>query len=282
MARQLFIKPDRTFYPQMKDRYPAVYLEFGRLEVDDSSVKWINSEGLVVMLPAATLAAIFLGPGTSITHEALKTLASCNCTVLLTSQNCLSVYCQAVSPTADTRNMLMQFSAAFDPEKSLQTARRLFAFRFKDKDLSKSSLQEMMGIEGSRVRQLYRDKALQYGVSWKGRSYIPGKNEQSDPVNRMLTAFNSYLYGICTAVIVSMGFSPYVGYIHSGCPLPLVYDIADLYKESTSIDLAFMHAFDKDLTRRKIADLFIERCCELDILQQIQNDIKIIFADEKD
>lgn len=282
MTRQLFIKPDRTFYPQMKDRYPAVYLEYGRLEVDDSSVKWINSEGLVVMLPAATLAAIFLGPGTSITHEALKTLSACNCTVLLTAQNCLSVYCQAVSPTADTRNMIKQFSAAFDPEKSLQTARRLFSFRFTDQDLSKYSLQEMMGIEGSRVRQLYRDKAQQYGVAWTGRRYIPGKNEQSDPVNRLLTSFNSYLYGICTAVIVSMGFSPYVGYIHSGCPLPFVYDIADLYKESTSIDLAFMHALDKDLNRRKTADLFIERCCELDILWQIQSDIKKIFAEEDD
>ena len=36
-----------------------------------------------------------------------------------------------------------------------------------------------------------------------------------------------------------MGYSPHIGFIHSGSPLPFVYDLADLYKEHLCIDLAF-------------------------------------------
>jgi CRISP-associated protein Cas1 len=36
----------------------------GRIEVDDSSIKRIGSDGLITRLPVATLAALTLGPGT--------------------------------------------------------------------------------------------------------------------------------------------------------------------------------------------------------------------------
>ena len=71
-SNRLLIKVDKEYLPQIKDRYPFLYLERGRLEVDDSSVKWIDSEGRVIPLPIATIQSLLLGPGTSITHEAVK------------------------------------------------------------------------------------------------------------------------------------------------------------------------------------------------------------------
>lgn len=68
-------------FPQVKDRYPYVYLEHGRLEVDDSSVKWISADGYVVRLPVATIGSLFLGPGTSVTHAAMHAVGSSGCTV---------------------------------------------------------------------------------------------------------------------------------------------------------------------------------------------------------
>jgi CRISPR-associated protein Cas1 len=41
-----------------------------------------------------------------------------------------------------------------------------------------------------------------------------------------------------------MGYSPHIGFIHSGSPLPFVYDLADLYKEDLCIDLAFYLTLD--------------------------------------
>ena len=78
---RLLIKITRETLPQVKDKYPFLYLERGRLEVDDSSVKWIDAEGNVIRLPIATINCLLLGPGTTVTHEAVKVLGSANCGV---------------------------------------------------------------------------------------------------------------------------------------------------------------------------------------------------------
>ena len=47
------------------------------------------------------------------------------------------------------------------------------------------------------------------------------------------------LYGLCHAAVVSLGYSPGLGFIHTGKQLSFVYDIADLYKVETTIPAAF-------------------------------------------
>jgi CRISPR-associated protein Cas1 len=102
---RLFIKIERNILPQVSDRYPFIYLERGRLEIDDSSVKWIDSEGNLVRIPVAMLNTILLGPGTSITHEAVKTMTAANCTVCWVGEDSLLFYAVGTTPTSDTRNM---------------------------------------------------------------------------------------------------------------------------------------------------------------------------------
>ena len=192
---RLFIKVTRDNLPQIKDRYPYIYLEHGRLEVDDSSIKWIDAQGGVVRIPAALLQCLLLGPGTSVTHEAVKVLAAAKCAVMWVGEDSLLYYANGITPTADTRNMLRQIKAAADPVLSLGVARRMFARRFPGVDLRARTLPEMMGMEGVRVRNLYRQKAEQYGLRWEGRRFIPGQFSASDTVNRILTACNAALYG---------------------------------------------------------------------------------------
>ena len=62
-GQRLLVKITRESLPQVKDKYPFIYLERGRLEVDDSSVKWIDADNHVVPLPVATLNALLLGEG---------------------------------------------------------------------------------------------------------------------------------------------------------------------------------------------------------------------------
>ena len=80
----------------------------------------------------------------------------------------------------------------------------------------------MMGMEGQRVKRLYAEKSEKYNVPWNSRSYIPGQPAKNDPVNRCLTFFNGLLYGILTSVILYAGYSPRIGFIHSGSPMPFV------------------------------------------------------------
>jgi CRISPR-associated protein Cas1 len=65
-------------------------------------------------------------------------------------------------------------------------------------------------------------------------------------VNRALSCANSCLYGVCHAAIVSAGFSPALGFIHTGKMLSFVYDIADLYKTELSVPAAFSAATEGD------------------------------------
>lgn len=279
-ANRLFIKVTRESLPQVKDKYPFIYLERGRLEIDDSSVKWIDSEANVVRLPIATLNCLLLGPGTSITHEAVKVIAQSNCSICWVGEDSMLFYASGQTPASDTRNLREQMRLSADPKKSVDVARRMFAVRFPEADLAGKTLKEMMGMEGYRVRALYEQMGQKYGVGWKGRSYTPGKFELGDITNQVLTASNAALYGILSSAVHSMGYSPHIGFIHSGSPLPFVYDLADLYKESLCIDLAFSLtlAMAGNYNKHKVSAAFRQRVIETDLLGKLGQDIETILG----
>lgn len=279
-GQRLFVKITRDSLPQVKDKYPFIYLERGRLEIDDSSIKWIDADCNVVPLPVATLNTLLLGPGTTVTHDAIKTAVAANCSVCWVGEDSLLFYAAGFLPTADTRNLKQQIELAASPEKSLEVARRMFARRFPDAELMGKGLNEMMGMEGHRVRTLYQQKALEYQVGWKGRNFTPGKFDLSDITNQVLTASNAALYGILCSAVHSMGYSPHIGFIHSGSPLPFVYDLADLYKESLCIDLAF--SLTRDMAGRydkhKVSAAFRQRVIDMDLLAMLADDIPAVLG----
>jgi CRISPR-associated protein Cas1 len=281
-VQRLLVKITRETLPQIKDKYPFIYLERGRLEIDDSSIKWIDASGQVIPLPIATLNCILLGPGTSITHEAVKVAAAANCSLCWVGEDSLLFYAAGFLTTADTRNMRHQVELATDSKKSLEVARRFFARRFPDAELQDKNLQQMMGMEGNRIRTLYQTKAEQYQVGWKGRQFVPNKFELSDITNQILTASNAALYGILCSAVHSLGYSPHIGFIHSGSPLPFIYDLADLYKEHLCIDLAF--SLTRDMAGRynkhKVSSAFRSRVLETDLLGQIATDISELLGEK--
>jgi CRISPR-associated protein Cas1 len=279
-SKRLFIKIQRKNLPQVKDKYPFIYLERGRLEIDDSSIKWIDSDRNLVRIPVSTLNAILLGPGTSVTHEAIKVMTAANCMVCWVGEDSMLFYAVGQSPTSDTRNMRKQMELAANPKRRVEVARRMFQYRFPNEEISGKSLQELMGMEGKRVKALYEEKAQIYGVGWKGRRFVPGKFEIGDITNQILTSANAALYGILTSAIYSMGYSPHIGYVHSGSPLPFVYDIADLYKDEISIDLAFSMTLEMagSYNKYKVAEEFRTRIIDRKIMEKVGKDIKKVLG----
>ncbi|MDP2505858.1 type I-E CRISPR-associated endonuclease Cas1e [Oceanobacter sp. 3_MG-2023] len=279
-GERLFVKVTRESLPRVKDKYPFLYLERGRLEIDDSSVKWIDADANVVPIPVATINCLLLGPGTSVTHEAIKVATAANCSVSWVGEDSLLFYAAGFLPTSDTRNLKRQMALASDEEKALDVARAMYTQRFPDADLTGMTMPAMMGMEGNRVRALYQQKAEQYGVGWKGRQFTPGKFELSDLTNQILTATNAALYGILSSVVHAMGYSPHIGFIHSGSPLPFVYDLADLYKEPLCIDLAFF--LSREMAGRydkhKVSDEFRKRVIKMKLLDQASNDINELMG----
>ena len=276
VSTRLLIKVTRDTLPQVSSKYPFIYLERGRLEIDDSSVKWIDCDKNVIRLPIATLNCLLLGPGTAITHEAVKVISASNCSICWVGEDSLLFYAVGQTATSNTRNFRRQMLLSADEKKSLEVVRRMYARRFPKAELAGKNLKEMMGMEGYRVRELYQQKALEYQIGWKGRSYVPGKFELGDMTNQIMTSANAALYGIISSAVHSMGYSPHIGFIHSGSPLPFVYDLADLYKEKLCIDLAFALTLDMAgrYNKHKMAEGFRKRVIEMDLLATIGSDIE--------
>lgn len=225
--------------PQLADSLSYLYLEHGRLERDTHAVVFRDAEGGCIAIPVAALAVLMLGPGTSVTHAAVKTLAENGCLLVWTGEDGIRLYAQGGGETRKAYRLLHQARLATDPTQRLAVVRRMYAARFGQSLDPAWTLEQIRGMEGQRVRQAYAQASQTYGVPWHGRRYDRNNWVRSDPVNRALSAAHALLNGICHTATVSGGYSPALGFIHTGKQLSFVYDIADLYKVEITIPLAF-------------------------------------------
>lgn len=235
----IFEKPPLETIPPVRERWTPLYLEHGRIEVDDASVKWIGADRMVMRIPVATLSALLLGPGTTITHAAVKACAVCDTPVCWVGEEGMHFYASAAATAHDNDRARLQASLASNSRTRDAVARRMFTARFPDIDVGKYSVKELRGFEGRRVKRLYQEMGLRYGVSWKGRNYDQSHWDLADGINRAVSAANAALYALATAVVTSMGYLPQLGFIHTSGSLPFVYDVADVYKPVTTLPAAF-------------------------------------------
>lgn len=232
--------------PKLRDGLGYLYLEHGRIEQAQRAVEFINKDGRT-HIPAAALAVLMLGPGTSITHEAIKTLADNGCLVNWCGEEGVRFYAQGVGETRKGYKLLRQAELVSDPAKRLAVVRRMYEARFGEELDLNLTLAQIRGMEGARVRKAYAQASKRYKVLWFGRNYDRTSWGASDPINRALSAANACLNSLCHAAIVSAGYSPGLGFIHTGKQLSFVYDVADLYKTKLTVPLAFRLVADSPL-----------------------------------
>lgn len=224
--------------PKFRDGLSYLYLERGRIEQAQKAIEFFSQDGRT-MIPAASLALLMLGPGTAITHEAIKTLADNGVVVVWVGEEGVRYYAHGSGETRKGYRLLRQAELVSIPDKRLEIVRRMYAYRF-DEQLDPSlTLQQIRGMEGARVRRVYAKASQEYGVAWNGRFYDRMHWHITDPVNRALSAANACLNGLCHAAILAAGYAPGLGFIHTGKHLSFVYDIADLYKMDLTVPLAF-------------------------------------------
>lgn len=243
----------RTLYelPRFSDRWSYLYLEMGRLDVDADGLCFHQGNS-TVPVPIDQLSVVMLGPGSTVTHAAVKALSQNNCLLAWTGQDGIRLYAASIGGTYSARRLIRQAKLASDERKRLEVAWRMYRFRFKEPIPTAISLEGIRGMEGIRVRRAYAEASEKYGVPWKGRRYDQDDWSKGDPVNRALSAANACLYGVCHAGILSAGYSPALGFIHTGKMLSFVYDIADLYKTELTVPVAFQVTAENppDLERR--------------------------------
>ena len=115
--------------PKLRDGLSYLYLERGRVEQKYKAVEFVNKEGRT-MIPAAALAVLMLGPGTVITHAAVKALADNGCLVVWCGEDGTRCYAQGGGETRRAYHLLKQAELASDPQKRLQVVLRMYRHRF--------------------------------------------------------------------------------------------------------------------------------------------------------
>lgn len=268
---------DLHLLPKTRDSLSFLYVEHARIDQHDRAIAIVDRSGRVPV-PCASLSLLLLGPGTAITHAAIRTLAETGCLVAWTGEEGVRLYATGTGETRSARNIARQAAAWADPAARLRVIRRMYEVRFAEPLTPNLTLAQIRGKEGIRVRETYAAFSRLTGVPWAGRTYDRRHWASADPVNRALSAANSALYGVVHAAIVASGYSPALGFIHSGKQLSFVYDIADLYKTDVTIPVAFLVAAEGEQdTERRVRLLCRDTFREQRLLGRIVPDIERLF-----
>ena len=241
-------QPDLQALPQIRDRMTFIYLEHCDINRKDSAITVTDQNG-IVYIPAAALSVLLLGPGTNLTHRAMELIGEAGVSVVWVGEQGVRYYAGGRPLTHHSSLLLQQARMVSNQRLHLMVVRKMYQLRFPDEDVSKLTLQQLRGREGSRIRGVYREASRKWNVPWNGREYDPDHFESSDDVNKALSIGHACRYGLMHAVITALGCSAGLGFVHVGHDCSFVYDMADLYKAEVTIPIAF------EIASRKTADL---------------------------
>lgn len=272
------------------DRISFVYLERCVVNRDSNAITATDERG-TVHIPAASVGVLLLGPGTTITHQAVVLMSDSGSTVVWVGEHGVRYYGHGSSLARSSRLVEAQAAAVSNRRSRLRIARQMYAMRFPGEEVSQLTMQQLRGREGSRVRRAYREHADRTGVAWERRLYDPNDWDTGDSVNQALSAANASLYGVVHSVVVALGCSPALGFIHTGHQLSFVYDMADLYKAEVTIPLAFDIAADDCVdigaeARRRVREALYDgrmvQTCTADIHHLLLDEAKPVQQEDDD
>lgn len=268
--------------PKFRDGLSYLYIEHGRIEQKQRSIAWYGAEGEVA-IPCAALGVLLLGPGTSITHAAVKSLADNGCSICWVGEDSVRFYASGTGETRSSRNLLRQAEAWADETEHMRIVETMYRMRFPDPLPRDLTLQQIRGLEGVRVRDAYAQESKATDVPWLGRNYRRDSWHTADPINRALSAGYACMYGICHTGIVSAGYSPALGFIHTGKQLSFVYDIADLYKIQLVVPAAFSVVAESDHgVERRVRETLREQIRNTHLLRCIVDDLSRLFRTKEE
>ena len=223
----------------IKERHSILFLGKGQLDVRDGSFVMLDKKGIRTHIPVGGITCLMLEPGTRITHAAVALASEVGCLIQWVGETGVRVYAAGQPGGARSDRLLFQARLALDDGLRLKVVKEMYRLRFGEEPPAHRSVEQLRGLEGSRVRSMYNLMAKQCGVKWTGRNYDYRDWSKGDLPNMCLSTANHCLYGICEAAVLAAGYAPAIGFIHTGKPLSFIYDIADIVKFETVVPIAF-------------------------------------------
>lgn len=252
-----------------RSRHGLLWLERGALSVEDGCLMF-STAGFGGIgpgeygIPHQTVSSIIIGPGTSITHDAVRILASHGTSILFTGVNGVRMYSSPPLMPDTSALARRQVKAWADPASKVFVARKMFAVRFGEVFPHKN-LDVLRGIEGSRLKKVYVEEASRHGITWNGRHFDRGDPSADDLPNQCINHVATAMYSAAAVAVYSVGAIPQLGFIHEDSGEAFCLDVADLFRASIIIPKAF--SFASYLKERPYENP--ERYCRIEIGKMI-------------
>ena len=267
------------------DRHGLMWLSRGNLWVESGTLRFRAAKGPVLdagdyAIPFQMVSVLLLGPGTTVSHDALRLCARHGTGLIAVGDDGVRAYTAPPIGPDDSAIARKQVRLWSDEEQRIHTARRMYAWRLGEV-LPRRDLNALRGIEGARMRALYKTVALQYGIRWDGRRYKRDVPDWADLPNQAINHAATAVEAAATIAVVSVGALPQLGFIHEDSGISFVLDIADLYRGEVTLPVAFsaVKEFERnrrielervvrrmagrEMRRRKLISVMIDRIKEL-------------------
>lgn len=224
------------------DRHGLIWFERGELCVIDGCLHFFagkdSQKPYSVQVPHQTVSMILLGPGSTVTHDALRLLARHGTLMAAVGED--GVRCYTAPPLLPDRSDIARRQAELwgNPRRRISVARQMYALRLGEV-LPHRDLDTLRGIEGSRVKATYQLMAQRYGIEWKGRRYDRANPNAADIPNQAINHAATAVQAAAAIAVQAVAAIPQLGFIHEDSGQSFVLDIADLFRDSITLQIAF-------------------------------------------
>ena len=233
------------------DRHVLLWLSRGALTVRDGTLRFErNAEpdsgsGLDsgdYGIPFQSLSMILLGPGSTVSHDALRLMARHGTALVAVGED--GVRCYTAPPlmpdTSDTARRQMRAWADADGGR-ITIAKKMYALRLGEV-LPQQDLSALRGVEGARMRRTYRLLAQRYGIEWRNRRYDRTDPDWADLPNQAINHASVAVTSAAVIAVTATGAIPQLGFIHEHSGEAFALDIADLFRDTILLPAAFQSA----------------------------------------
>ena len=233
------------------DRHGLLWLSRGALTVRDGTLRFERQSGPTADspledgeygIPFQTLSMILLGPGSTVSHDALRLMARHGTALVAVGED--GVRCYTAPPLMpDTSDIARrQMRAWGDPHGSRITiARRMYALRLGEV-LPHQSLDALRGIEGAHMKRTYQTLTQRYGITWRGRRYDRTHPLSADIPNQAINHASVAVTAAAVIAVTAVGAIPQLGFIHEHSGEAFALDIGDLFRDTVLLPAAFRSA----------------------------------------
>lgn len=152
----------RIALPRIRDRLTFLYVEQCVIHRDQNAITVRDSRG-VIHVPAASIATILMGPGTTVSHAAVSLFAECGVGALWVGERSVRFYASGRSLAESTTLLVEQARKVSIRSERLAVARKMYEMRF-DEDVFGSYDATTSRQRGRKNAQDIREESHRTGV----------------------------------------------------------------------------------------------------------------------